>query len=66
MFDNKKFFRNDEFSKKQIQEKLFYALGFDSLLFLGRGINTRFKGLLGEYTKDENRIFITPEKIGFQ
>ena len=63
---NNNFLFDDEFSKKQIQEKLFYALGFDSLLFLGRGINTRFNGLLGEYTKDENRIFITPEKIGFQ
>ena len=63
---NNSFLFGDEFSKKQIQEKLFYALGFDSLLFLGRGINTRFNGLLGEYTKDDNRIFITPEKIGFQ
>ena len=63
---NKNFLFDDEFSKKQIQEKLFYALGFDSLLFLGRGINTRFNGLLGEYAKDENRIFITPEKIGFE
>ena len=63
---NNNFLFDDEFSKKQIQEKLFYALGFDSLLFLGRGINTRFNGLLGEYTKDENRIFIMPEKIGFQ
>ena len=63
---NNSFLFDDEFSKKQIQEKLFYALGFDSLLFLGRGINTRFNGLLGEYTKYENRIFITPEKIGFQ
>ena len=63
---NNSFLFDEEFSKKQIQEKLFYALGFDSLLFLGRGINTRFNGLLGEYTKDENRIFITPEKIGFQ
>ena len=63
---NNNFLFDDEFSKKQIQEKLFYALGFDSLLFLVRGINTRFNGLLGEYTKDENRIFITPEKIGFQ
>ena len=63
---NNSFLFDDEFSKKKIQEKLFYALGFDSLLFLGRGINTRFNGLLGEYTKDENRIFITPEKIGFQ
>ena len=66
IFLNNNFLFDDEFSKKQIQEKLFYALGFDSLLFLGRGINTRFNGLLGEYTKDENRIFITPEKIGFQ
>ena len=66
IFLNNNFLFDNEFSKKQIQEKLFYALGFDSLLFLGRGINTRFKGLLGEYTKDENRIFITPEKIGFQ
>ena len=63
---NNSFLFDDEFSKKQIQEKLFYALGFDSLLFLGKGINTRFNGLLGKYTKDENRIFITPEKIGFQ
>ena len=63
---NNSFLFDDEFSKKQIQEKLFYALGFDSLLFLGTGINTRFNGLLGEYTKDENRIFITPEKIGLQ
>ena len=63
---NNSFLFDDEFSKKQIQEKLFYALGFDSLLFLGRGINTRFNGLLGEYTKDDNRIFIMPEKIGFQ
>ena len=63
---NNSFLFDYEFSKKQIQEKLFYALGFDSLLFLGRGINTRFNGLLGEYTKDENRIFIAPEKIGFQ
>ena len=66
IFLNNNFLFDDEFSKKQIQEKLFYALGFDSLLFLGRGINTRFNGLLGEYTKNENRIFITPEKIGFQ
>ena len=66
IFLNNNFLFDNEFSKKQIQEKLFYALGFDSLLFLGRGITTRFKGLLGEYTKDENRIFITPEKIGFQ
>ena len=66
IFLNDNFLFDDEFSKKQIQEKLFYALGFDSLLFLGRGINTRFNGLLGEYTKDDNRIFITPEKIGFQ
>ena len=63
---NNSFLFDDEFSKKQIQEKIFYALGFDSLLFLGRGINTRFNGLLGEYTKEENRIFITPEKIGFK
>ena len=62
---NNSFLFDDEFSKKRIQEKIFYALGFDSLLFLGRGINTRFNGLLGEYRKDENRIFITPEKIGF-
>jgi len=62
---NDNFLFDEEFSKKQIQEKLFYALGFDSLLFLGKGINTRFNGLLGEYKKDENRIFITPEKIGF-
>ena len=62
---NNNFLFDDEFSKKQIQEKLFYALGFDSLLFLGKGINTRFNGLLGGYTKDGNRIFITPEKIGF-
>ena len=66
IFLNNNFLFDNEFSKKQIQEKLFYALGFDSLFFLGRGINTRFNGLLGEYTKDENRIFITPEKIGFQ
>ena len=66
IFLNDNFLFDDEFSKKQIQEKLFYALGFDSLLFLGKGINTRFNGLLGKYTKDENRIFITPEKIGFQ
>ena len=66
IFLNNNFLFDNEFSKKQIQEKLFYALGFDSLLFLGRGITTRFKGLLGEYTKDENRIFITPEKIGFE
>jgi len=63
---NNNFLFDDEFSKKQIQEKLFYSLGFDSLLFFGKGINTRFNGLLGEYTKDENRIFIKPEKIGFQ
>jgi hypothetical protein len=63
---NNRFLFDDEFSKKQIQEKLFYALGFDSLLFLGKGINTRFNGLLGEYTKDENRIFIMPEKIGIK
>lgn len=62
---NGNFLFDDEFSKKQIQEKLFYALGFDSLLFLGKGINTRFNGLLGGYTKDGNRVFITPEKIGF-
>ena len=66
IFLNNNFLFDNEFSKKQTQEKLFYALGFDSLLFLGRGINTRFNGLLGKYTKDENRIFITPEKIGFQ
>ena len=62
---NKNFLFDDEFSKKQIQEKLFYALGFDSLLFFGRGLNKRFNGLLGEYSKDGNQIFIKPEKIGF-
>ncbi len=62
---NKNFLFDDEFSKKQIQEKLFYALGFDSLLFLGRGLNNRFNGLLGEYSKEDNQIFIKPEKIGF-
>ena len=62
---NKDFLFEDEFSKKQIQEKLFYALGFDSLLFFGRGLNTRFNGLLGEYSKEDNQVFIKPEKIGF-
>jgi len=59
------FLFDDEFSKKQIQEKLFYSLGFDLLLFFGKGINARFNGLLGEYSKEENQIFIKPEKIGF-
>ncbi len=59
------FLFEDEFAKKQIQEKLFYALGFDSLMFFGRGINARYNGLLGEYSKDQNKIFIKPEKIGF-
>ena len=63
---NNNFLFGDKFSKKQIQEKLFYALGFDSLLFFGKGLNSKFQGLLGEYTKDENRIFIKPEKIGFE
>ena len=62
---NNNFLFEKEFSKKQIQEKLFYALGFDLLLFFGRGINSKFNGLLGEYSKEENRIFIKPEKIGF-
>ena len=62
---NNNFLFDDEFSKKQIQEKLFYSLGFDLLLFFGRGINARFNGLLGEYSKEENQIFIKPEKIGF-
>ena len=62
---NNNFLFEEEFSKKQIQEKLFYALGFDLLLFFGRGINSKFNGLLGEYSKEENRIFIKPEKIGF-
>jgi hypothetical protein len=62
---NKNFLFDDEFSKKQIQEKIFYALGFDSLLFFGSGLNKRFNGLLGEYSKENNLIFIKPEKIGF-
>ena len=62
---NNNFLFDDEFSKKQIQEKLFYSLGFDLLLFFGKGINARFNGLLGEYSKEENQIFIKPEKIGF-
>ena len=62
---NNNFLFEEEFSKKQIQEKLFYSLGFDLLLFFGRGINSKFNGLLGEYSKEENRIFIKPEKIGF-
>ncbi len=63
---NNNFLFDDDFSKKQTQEKLFYALGFDSLLFFGRGINSKFKGLLGEYSKDGNSVFIKPEKINFQ
>ena len=59
------FLFDDEFSNKQIQEKIFYALGFDSLWFFGRGMNSRFNGLLGEYSKNSNRIFIKPEKIDF-
>ncbi len=62
---NNNFLFDDEFSNKQIQEKLFYALGFDSLLFFGRGTNSRFNGLLGEYSKNANRIFIKPERIDF-
>ncbi len=62
---NNNFLFEENFSKKQIQEKLFYALGFDLLLFFGRGINSKFNGLLGEYSKENNRIFIKPEKIGF-
>ena len=62
---NNNFLFDDEFSNKKIREKLFYALGFDSLLFFGRGINSRFNGLLGEYSKNANRIFIKPEKIDF-
>jgi len=63
---NKNFLFDDEFSKKQIQEKLFYALGFDSLLFFGRGLNSKFNGLLGRYSKKDNLIFIKPEKIEFK
>ena len=63
---NNNFLFEDEFSKKQIQEKFFYALGFDSLLFFGRGLNRNFNGLLGEYSKEENRIFIKPDKIGYK
>jgi len=62
---NNNFLFDDEFSNKQIQEKIFYALGFDSLWFFGRGMNSRFNGLLGEYSKNSNRIFIKPEKIDF-
>ena len=62
---NDNFLFDDEFSNKQIQEKIFYALGFDSLWFFGRGMNSRFNGLLGEYSKNSNRIFIKPEKIDF-
>ena len=62
---NNNFLFDDEFSKKQIQEKLFFALGFDSILFFGKGLSSKFNGLLGEYSRVQNRIFIKPEKIGF-
>ena len=54
-----------DFSAKKIEEKVFYALGFDSLLYLGKGLNSKYKGLLGEYLQEDNKIFIKPERIGF-
>ena len=62
---NNDFLFDEVFSKKQINEKVFYSLGFDSLMYLGKGLNTKYKGLLGEYTKQGKKVFIQPEKIGF-
>ena len=62
---NNNFVLDEDFSAKKIEEKVFYALGFDSLLYLGKGLNSKFKGLLGEYLQDDNKVFIKPERIGF-
>tara|TARA_B100000900_G_scaffold335616_1_gene297191 strand:- start:3422 stop:4555 length:1134 start_codon:yes stop_codon:yes gene_type:complete len=62
---NKNFLFDENFSKKEIEEKLFYSLGFDSLLYFGKGLNNKFNGLLGQYSKEGNKIFIKPEKIDF-
>ena len=55
---------NEEFSRLNINEKIFFSLGFDSLLLMGKGINYRFQGMMGTYLKKDNKIFIQPEKIG--
>ena len=62
---NSGFLFDEEFSKKQITEKVFFALGFDSLMYIGKGLSTRYQGLMGEYTKQGREIFIQPKKIGF-
>lgn len=61
----KDFIIDENFKNKLLIEKVFYSLGFDSILFFSRGIGRKFKGLLGEYTKNGSQIFIEPEKIGF-
>ena len=60
-----KIFEILNFKNKLLIEKVFYSLGFDSILFFSRGIGRKFKGLLGEYTKNGSQIFIEPKKIGF-
>ena len=61
----KGFLFDENFESKPLIDKIFYSVGFDSLLFFSRGINRRYIGLLGEYTKNNTQIFIEPEKIGF-
>ena len=61
----KGFLFDENFESKPLIDKIFYSVGFDSLLFFSRGINRRYVGLLGEYTKNNTQIFIEPEKIGF-
>ena len=55
---------NEGFSRLNINEKLFFSLGFDSLLLVGKSLNYRFQGMMGTYLKKNNKIFIQPEKIG--
>ena len=61
----KGFMFGENFESKPLIDKIFYSLGFDSILFFSRGINRKYNGLLGEYTKNNTQIFIEPERIDF-
>ena len=57
--------QNNKFAKLSTEKKLSFSLGFDSLPFLSRGFNSRYKGLLGSYSSNDKKIFVKPVYIEY-